>query len=141
MAAQLISTKGFAARRERWWTARASSSLPVPVSPVMSTVASVAATCSIASNVRRIASEPPTISWKNGACPMCTTGVPSSPARRARRTSICSRSRARAIATPTGAREIGQQTRLAFREPAGAPPGKDSQPDEGVTEKRWNGGV
>ena len=43
-AAQLSLISGLAARRLWEWIARAISSLPVPVSPVMSTVASVGAT-------------------------------------------------------------------------------------------------
>ena len=43
-AAQLISTKGFAARELLEWMARATSSLPVPVCPLMSTVMLVSAT-------------------------------------------------------------------------------------------------
>ena len=40
MAAQLSATKGPSLRRLRAWSARATTSLPVPLSPVMSTVAS-----------------------------------------------------------------------------------------------------
>ena len=43
MAAQLMATKGPLARAESWWRARLISSLPVPLSPRRSTVASVAA--------------------------------------------------------------------------------------------------
>ena len=43
MAAQLTGTKGWPVRRLLAWMARAMSSLPVPLSPVMSTVASVGA--------------------------------------------------------------------------------------------------
>ena len=43
MATQLTTTKGLSARVECWNRARATSSLPVPLSPWMSTVASVAA--------------------------------------------------------------------------------------------------
>ena len=39
IAAQLSGTKGFAARVETAWIARAQTSLPVPLSPVMKTVA------------------------------------------------------------------------------------------------------
>src|SRR5215831_11732356 len=49
-AAQFTLMKGPRARGDRRWMARASSSLPVPVSPVIKTVASVAATCSIVSS-------------------------------------------------------------------------------------------
>ena len=44
MAAQLTLTNAREERRDRLWIARAISSLPVPVSPVISTVASVGAT-------------------------------------------------------------------------------------------------
>ena len=43
MAAQFTLMKGPERRDERWWMARATSSLPVPVSPVMSTVTSTRA--------------------------------------------------------------------------------------------------
>ena len=61
-AAQLTATRARWARGERRWMARATSSLPVPVSPVMSTVASVAATLSTRDRVSRNAFEAPTIS-------------------------------------------------------------------------------
>ena len=44
MAAQLTSTNAAACRGERWWSARATSSLPVPFSPVISTRAAVGPT-------------------------------------------------------------------------------------------------
>ena len=44
MAAQLTLTKGPSLRRLKRWTARATNSLPVPVSPKISTVASLGAT-------------------------------------------------------------------------------------------------
>ena len=46
-AAQLTATKGFETRGLFLWMARATSSLPVPVSPVMRTVALVGATRAI----------------------------------------------------------------------------------------------
>jgi hypothetical protein len=46
MAAQLSVTKGWVRRALQWCSARARSSLPVPVSPWMSTVVSVGATSS-----------------------------------------------------------------------------------------------
>ena len=49
MAAQLIATNGPWARALRLWRARATSSLPVPLSPVTNTDASVCATRSIKS--------------------------------------------------------------------------------------------
>ena len=39
MAAQFSGTKGLAARVDMAWIARAQTSLPVPLSPVMKTVA------------------------------------------------------------------------------------------------------
>src|ERR1051325_4137163 len=47
MAEQLISTKALSRLGLMSWIARAASSLPVPVAPVMSTEASVGATRSI----------------------------------------------------------------------------------------------
>ena len=44
MAPQLMVTNGCLARGDRLWSSRAISSLPVPVSPVISTEMSVAAT-------------------------------------------------------------------------------------------------
>jgi hypothetical protein len=44
MAAQLTPTKGRSWRSERLWMKRASTSLPVPDSPEISTVQSVCAT-------------------------------------------------------------------------------------------------
>jgi len=43
-AAQFTATNNPCRRRLRWWIARATSSLPVPVSPPISTVDEVAAT-------------------------------------------------------------------------------------------------
>ena len=47
IAAQLIATNGNAARGLSWWIVCATSSLPVPDSPVISTDALVGAACSI----------------------------------------------------------------------------------------------
>ena len=47
MALQFTFTRGRSRRGLRLWIARATSSFPVPVSPEMSTVESVGATCSI----------------------------------------------------------------------------------------------
>jgi hypothetical protein len=49
MAAQFTSTNGLLARGDCRWIARATSSLPVPFSPVMSTRAGVPPTLSILS--------------------------------------------------------------------------------------------
>ena len=64
MAAQLSFTNVRALRPLRSWIARAISSLPVPVSPWMSTVESVGATISIFWSVSRSAGLSPTISSK-----------------------------------------------------------------------------
>ena len=61
MALQLTFTNGRLDRRLRLWTSCASSSLPVPDSPVMSTVASVRATSSTCCMTCRSARLPPTI--------------------------------------------------------------------------------
>src|SRR5207237_1007724 len=45
-APQETSTKGLSRRGERWWIARARSDLPVPDSPVISTVVRLSATAS-----------------------------------------------------------------------------------------------
>ncbi len=60
MAAQFTGTKGWAPRRLPAWMARATSSLPVPDSPVRSTVASVGATRTARSSASRRAGERPT---------------------------------------------------------------------------------
>src|SRR5262245_40960732 len=62
IAAQLTLTKGPAARRDQAWMARARSSLPVPVSPLTSTVDSVAATFRVRASSPCTASEAPTTS-------------------------------------------------------------------------------
>ena len=62
MAAQFTLTKARAARGECLWMARAMSSLPVPVSPVMSTVESVGATLATRARTACRAGEAPTIS-------------------------------------------------------------------------------
>ena len=54
-APQLTTTKGPAWRSERSWSARAMRSLPVPLSPVMSTVVREVATLSTSSATRRMA--------------------------------------------------------------------------------------
>jgi hypothetical protein len=58
MAAQLTSTKGLSLRFDRLWMARATSSLPVPFSPVMSThpeVGAAMAICSLRWRIRAVA--------------------------------------------------------------------------------------
>ena len=62
MAAQLTLTNARAARADRLWIARATSSLPVPVSPVISTVESVRATLATRASTGCSAGDVPTIS-------------------------------------------------------------------------------
>ena len=59
MAAQLTGTNGRSARRLLAWTALATSSLPVPLSPVIRTVASVGAILTIRPRTSRTACERP----------------------------------------------------------------------------------
>ena len=54
MAAGLTGTNGFSHRGPWRWMARATSSLPVPLSPVMRTVAFVRATWAMSWKSRRI---------------------------------------------------------------------------------------
>ena len=61
IALQLSATKRCARRALAWWIARAASSFPVPVSPVMSTVLEVAATVSSIWKRSRIARLWPTM--------------------------------------------------------------------------------
>ena len=61
MAAQLTVTKGALARRLLKWIAWATSSLPVPLSPVTSTGASVSATCSMRRSTSSHCGESPLI--------------------------------------------------------------------------------
>ena len=64
MALQLIGTKGLS-RRELWaWTARANSSLPVPVSPSSSTLLRESAILRTSASSARIGALSPTI-WSN----------------------------------------------------------------------------
>jgi len=62
MAPQLTLTRGRERRALRLCTARATSSLPVPVSPTISTVVSVGATRSIMRTTTLSAALAPTIS-------------------------------------------------------------------------------
>ncbi len=62
MAAQLTATKGASARGDITWIRRATASFPVPLSPVIRTVASVAATRSATSRTFFIAAEAHTMS-------------------------------------------------------------------------------
>ncbi len=89
-AAQLIFTLGPPARLLLACSALAASSLPVPLSPTMSTFASEPATDSRRSNIRRIAGEPPSSS----PSPDCS-------ARRRLRSEVSARSRRRSSALLT----------------------------------------
>ena len=60
MAPQSTTTKGPSFRRERSWSARATSSLPVPVSPTMTTVESTGAMRVMSPKASRIAGLVPT---------------------------------------------------------------------------------
>ena len=71
MAEQLTATKERSARPLRWWIERATSSLPVPVSPAISTVARLGATRAIRSRTRSIAGLRPTISTPGPASFTC----------------------------------------------------------------------
>ena len=66
-APQSTATNGAARRDDAAWTARATSSLPVPVSPSTSTVTSALATRSSTANTSRIARDAPTSSPKRRA--------------------------------------------------------------------------
>ena len=69
IAAQLTATKGPLLRALRLWRALATSSLPVPLSPVTSTVVSVSATRATSSHVAVIAGLLPRISSKRIVSP------------------------------------------------------------------------
>ncbi len=72
MAAQLTLTNAHEERRDLLWIARAISSLPVPVSPVTNTLASVGATLETRDSTLCSAAEVPTISSHRDAL-----GIPS----------------------------------------------------------------
>src|SRR5512140_1325882 len=59
MAPQLTATSGFRLRVLAAWMALAITSLPTPLSPVISTVMSVGATCSMTSTIFRMATDSP----------------------------------------------------------------------------------
>ena len=93
-AAQWTATNGFSARGLRAWIALAATSLPVPLSPVISTVALLGATWRIVSKTLSIAGERPII--LSGARDFTTSRLSSTfsrlsaRSRRERRTSISS---------------------------------------------------
>ncbi len=62
MAPQLRAMKGFSLRAESEWTARATTSLPVPLSPVSTTLALAGATFFTSSNTRCMAGPEPIMS-------------------------------------------------------------------------------
>ena len=71
MALQLRATKRCWRRGLVWWMARAITSLPVPVSPVMSTVAALGATVSIIWQSSRIGRLRPTTPGRPSRCSSC----------------------------------------------------------------------
>ena len=68
IAAQLTLTKARSALADFLWIARATSSLPVPVSPVIKTVESVGATLAIRERTTFNGFEAPTISSNIKVC-------------------------------------------------------------------------
>ena len=62
MAPQLMATKGWSLRSLRAWMLRATTSLPVPLSPVTSTVVLVGASFSTSCRTSRMGGESPRIS-------------------------------------------------------------------------------
>ena len=72
-AAQLTLTRGRFARGEAAWIARAISSLPVPVSPVISTVAFVGATHATRSITSDNDAEAPMMPERNDLRPISTS--------------------------------------------------------------------
>jgi hypothetical protein len=85
VAPQSRTTNGRSRRGDCSWMASATRSLPTPVSPVTSAVASVAATRAIASNNRRITGEAPIIPAK---CGSRHSGKRAASARAANRTAL-----------------------------------------------------
>ena len=71
MAPQLMATKGWSRRSLRPWMVRATTSLPVPLSPVTSTVVRVGASFSTSWRTSRMAGESPRIS--SGPLPRAPT--------------------------------------------------------------------
>ena len=67
-AAQLTATKGRLVRGDLAWMLRATSSLPVPLSPMISTVAVVAATCATVLYTPIIAGAVPTMLASMAIC-------------------------------------------------------------------------
>ena len=113
MAPQFTRTRGERARRERSWSARASTSFPLPVSPRISTGTSVPATYSTRSiTARKPVSVPTTASatsWRpsllNNACLSASSDS---------RSRLSSRTRAVfASATPIGSRRCVSNSRSA----------------------------
>ncbi len=65
MPAQLMATYGWVARRLWEWTLRAINSLPVPLSPRISTVESVGEIFNTSPKIARIAADGATMSGNN----------------------------------------------------------------------------
>ena len=89
MAPQLMATKGWLARELARWMARATSSLPVPLSPWMSTLASLAATRWALARTSSMREERVTISSRQDCPPPARPRLP--PCRASAR-EICARS-------------------------------------------------
>ena len=99
-AAQLIATNGFSARSLRAWIMRATSSLPVPLSPVTSTEICEGATRDTRSSTRRAAGESPTKRRPAAARPVSSRSRRFSSSRRSRSRVRRSRWRRFSIAMP-----------------------------------------
>ena len=99
-AAQLMATNGLSARSLRAWIMRATSSLPVPLSPVRSTEIFDAATRETRSSTRRIAAESPTKSRPAAERPVSSSRRRFSSSSRSRSRVSRSRCRRFSIAMP-----------------------------------------
>ena len=99
-AAQLIATKGFSARSLRAWIIRATSSLPVPLSPVIRTEVFEARPAPTRSSTRRAAGDSPTNSRPAAARPVSSRSRRFSSSRRSRSRVSRSRWRRFSIAIP-----------------------------------------
>ena len=101
-APQLMLTKASDARPERPWIARATSSFPVPLSPVISTVELVGATARTISNSDAITVEVPTTWSRPWSCP--TSRLRMTFSSRRRRLASASRTTIRSSSTSKGFR-------------------------------------
>src|SRR5580765_84036 len=120
MAAQFTLMNGLLWRAPRLWSARATSSLPVPVSPVIRTVLGASATCSIRLITSAIARLRPTISP-----PL-------------RFLSIIASSPSASLARPPPSRvvSVASEIRDAGREPDAAPAAANQQHRAGTLVRR-----